>query len=111
MMAKRFVLFGQHRAGRGGSGGEGGNAGNGLDFNARHQLADDAGEVAEGGESGGVAFNQKDQIAALGEQGYGAGCGACQALARMSASRVIGKDQFLGIAGIGKPPRSTMDSA
>ena len=62
-----FILFRQRYTGSGGRCSEGGNTGNRFDFNVRHQLADDAGEVAESGKSRGIAFNQKDQIAALGE--------------------------------------------
>ncbi len=71
MMAKVSSSSASGHAGSGGGGGKGGDAGNGLHLDLGHQFAHDAGQVAEGGEGGGIAFDQEDEVAAFGEQRHG----------------------------------------
>ena len=106
-----FVLLGQRHAGSSRGGGEGETPGM-VSTSTGTTFAHDAGEVAEGGEGGGIAFDQEDEIAAFAEQFDRLLTAArAQALARMSASRVIGKTSSTASAGTGMPPRSTMDRA
>ena len=65
---QRFVLFGQRQFGARRRCGEGRDAGNGLDDDPGRQLANDARQMAEGGEGRGVALDQEDEIASFGEQ-------------------------------------------
>ena len=98
-----FIFFGQRHAGGRGGRSERRNAGNGFDLDFGHLLAHDAGEMAEGGEGRGIAFDQKDQIAALGEQFDGLHCGTRPGLGQDVGIAGHREDELDGIGGNRQP--------